>query len=162
MSQVHLEAGPLGEVTRSILGDAAFLLCDDVPPGTEPMAGRLAEATIRFVAPTSGQLTLRLPWPVALEAAANFLGTERDDPEAEEGALAAVGELLNMISGSALSAWFGANTEWSLGVPSTSVREGSLPSPSPRGEVVSFVVDEARIEIEAIEGGAGDDQGSHR
>lgn len=162
MSHVTLGAGPLGEVTRSILGDAAFLFCDAVPEGTGPLEGRLAEATIRFEAPTSGALTLRLPWTVALEAAANLLGTERDDPEAEEGALAAVGELLNMISGSALSAWFGANTQWVLGVPSTAMRVGSLPSPSPRGEVVAFVIDEARIEIEAIEGGLGDDQGPHR
>jgi hypothetical protein len=153
MSPVRLEAAPLGEVARSVLGDAAFLFCDDVPPGTGPLEGRLAEASISFQAPTSGHLTLRLPWPVALEAAANLLGTENDDPEAEASALAAVGELLNMISGSALSAWFGANTAWSLGVPVTSVRVGCLPSPAPRGAVVAYVVEDTRIELEAVEEG---------
>lgn len=162
MSQVRLEAAPLGEVTRSILGDAAFLFCDDVPEDAAPTDGPLAEATISFDAPTPGRITLRMPWSLALEAAANLLGTEQDDPEAEASALAAVGELLNMISGSALSAWFGPNTQWTLGVPSTSMKEGRLPSPTPRGEVVSYVIEDARIEVEAIEGGTRDDQGPHR
>lgn len=162
MSPVRLEAAPLGEVTRSILGDAAFLFCDEVPDGAAPTEGRIAEATIAFDAPTPGRITLRMPWPVALEAAANLLGTEQDDPEAEGSALAAVGELLNMISGSALSAWFGPNTQWTLGVPATSMKEGTLPSAAPRGDVVAYVIEDARIEVEAIEGGAGDDQGPHR
>ncbi len=162
MSQT-LSAEPLAQVTRSVLADAAFLFCDDVPDDAAPLEGRLAEATVTFTAPRSGRLTLRLPWAVACEAAANLLGADKDDPEADEGALSAVGELLNMISGSALAAWFGAATAWSLGVPVTSEREGRLPSAGPRGGVVSFVIDDARMEIEAIEtGGAGDDQGSRR
>jgi hypothetical protein len=157
-----LNAGPLGLVTKSVLGDAAFLFCDDLPADVGAQDGKLAEATISFEAPCPGRITLRLPWHVALEAAANLLGTEQDDPEAEESALAAVGELLNMISGSALSAWFGAGASWSLGVPVTTTREGQLPSPAPRGDVIGYVIDDARIEVEAIEGGAGDDQGPHR
>jgi len=162
MSQVHLTAGPLADVTRSVLGDAAFLFCDEVPEGAAPTEGKYAEARISFVAPTSGSIVLRVPWNIALEAAANLLGSEQDDPEVEADALSAVGELLNMISGSALSAWFGPNTQWTLGVPATSVKEGPLPSPAPRGDVAAYVIDEARIEVEAIEGGVGDDQGSHR
>ena len=157
-----LPPGPLGEVSKSILGDAAFLFCDDVPAGTAPLEGKLAEATISFEGPTPGRITLRLPWRVAMEAAANLLGTDAEDPEAEENALAAVGELLNMISGSALQRWFGGAATWSLGVPSTSARVGTLPSSSPRADVVEYVIDDARIEIEATEGGAGDDQGPHR
>ena len=156
-----LQAGPLGEVAKAVLGDAAFLFCDDVPASAGPMEGRLAEATIRFEGPTAGSITLRLPWQVAMEAAANLLGTELDDPEAEENALAAVGELLNMISGSALQRWFGASASWALGVPLTSAREGTLPSPPPRGEVVGYVIDDARIESKRVKE-APDDQGPHR
>lgn len=154
MSQVHLTAGPLADVTRSVLGDAAFLFCDEVPEGAGPTEGPYAEASLSFVAPTSGSIVLRVPWSVALEAAANLLGTEQDDPQVEADALAAVGELLNMISGAALSAWFGANTRWTLGVPATAVKDGPLPTPAPSGEVATFVIDDARIEVEAIEGGA--------
>ncbi len=161
MSQT-LKAEPLAAVARSVLADAAFLFCDDVPDDLGPSEGQLAEATITFDAPTPGRITLRLPWHVALEAAANLLGSDQDDPEVEESALAAVGELLNMISGSALKAWFGAETVWSLGMPVTSARAGRLPSAEPRGEVVGFVVDDARIELEAIETGAGHDQGPRR
>jgi CheY-specific phosphatase CheX len=146
-----LRAAPLGEVTRSVLGSAAFLFCDEVPPGTSATQGRIAEAAITFDAPCPGSITLRMPWNVALEAAANLLGTEKDDPDAEESALAAVGELLNMISGSVLKEWFGGATSWSLGVPALRERDGLLPSPEPAGEVVEFVVDEVRIEVEARE-----------
>jgi CheY-specific phosphatase CheX len=148
-----LSAQPLGEVTKLVLGTAAFLFCDDVPPGTGPVEGRLAEAVIGFTGPRDGRITLRMPWEVALEAAANLLGVEKDDPDAQESALAAVGELLNMISGSVLKEWFGAGAEWALGVPATSERAGRLPSVAPQGEVVGFVVDEARIEVEAAETG---------
>ncbi|MDP1829169.1 MAG: chemotaxis protein CheX [Archangium sp.] len=150
-----LSAGPLAEVTRSVLGDAAFLFCDEVPADAPLLEGRLAEATLFFEAPCSGHLTLRLPWSVALDAAANLLGTDRDDPEAEAGALAAAGELLNIITGSALQRWFGSSAVWSIGVPSTCERVGQLPSSSAAGALVAFVIDDARIEIEAIEGGRG-------
>ncbi len=161
MSQT-LTAGPLGEVTRAVLGNAAFLFCDEVPAGAAAHTGRLAEASITFDAPRPGRLTLRVPWSVAVEAAANLLGAERDDPEVEESALAAVGELLNMISGSALAQWFGAGARWSLDIPSTRARDGQLPSPAPEGEVIGFLVDDARIEIEAIATEGRDDQGPRR
>ena len=104
MSQT-LKAEPLAAVARSVLADAAFLFCDDVPADLGPGEGQLAEATITFDAPTPGRITLRLPWHVALEAAANLLGRDRGDPEVEESALDAASELLNMISGLALKAW---------------------------------------------------------
>lgn len=161
MSQ-NLRVEPLGEVTRSVLGTAAFLFCDDVPPGAGVAEGRIAEAAISFEAPCNGSIVLRMPWNVALEAAANLLGVEKEDPDASESALAAVGELLNMISGSVLKEWFGGGTSWALGVPATCERTGQLPSPAPAGEVVEFMVDEARIEVEARELGGGHDQGLDR
>lgn len=161
MNQVLL-AEPIGPVVRQVLEDAAFLFCDDVPEGAPATEGRFAEATIGFQAPRSGQLRLRLPWHVAREAAANLLGVEADDPEAEAQALAAAGELLNMISGAALQAWFGGETRWNLGNPTVEAREGSLPSATPAGEIVSFVIDDSFIELEAIESGAARDQGPDR
>ena len=150
------------EVTRTILGDAAFLFCDDVPADTQALEGRMAEATLEFEGPRRGRLTLRLPWSVACDAAANLLGMERDDPEAEAGALAAAGELLNMITGATLAGWFGGAASWEQGVPTMRERVGLLPSPAPTGELVGYLVDSERIEVEAIEEGVADDQGSHR
>ncbi|MBL8940932.1 MAG: hypothetical protein JNM69_40690 [Archangium sp.] len=160
MSQT-LRPAVLADVTRSVLGDAAFLFCDDAEDAGR-LAGRFAEATIAFEAPSPGQLSLRLPWPLAVEAAANLLGCERDDPDAGENALPAVAELLNMISGPALEAWFGASARWSLGVPSTRAYEGSLPTQAPTGELVGFVIDGARIELEVVETGAGHDSRADR
>lgn len=151
----------LAGVTRSVLGDAAFLFCDDADDA-QKLDGRFAEATIAFEAPSPGRVTLRLPWPLAVEAAANLLGCERDDPEADENALAAVGELLNMISGPALEAWFGAAAKWSLGVPAMRAYDGALPTQAPTGELVGFVVDGARIELEVVETGAGHDSRADR
>lgn len=151
----RLPPGPLAEVARGVLEEAAFLFCDDVPADAPPLEGRLAEATLGFEGPCAGRLTLRLPWAVAREAAANLLGTEPDDPQLESSALAAAGELLNMISGSALAAWFGAQASWALGVPSTHAVDGRLPTEGASGERVSFVVGEARIEVEVLELGGG-------
>lgn len=161
MNQVLL-AAPLAPVMRRVLEDAAFIFCDDAPADAPATHGRFAEAKIGFQASRSGELRLRLPWNVAREAAANLLGVEPDDPEADEQALAAAGELLNMISGVALQTWFGGATKWSLGNPTVEEREGRLPSAAPAGEVVSFVVDDAFIELEAIEMGVARDQGSDR
>lgn len=160
MSQT-LRPAVLAAVTRSVLGDAAFLFCDDAEDAAR-LSGKFAEATIAFDAPNPGRLSLRLPWPLAVEAAANLLGCEHDDPDADENAQAAVGELLNMISGPALEAWFGAAAKWSLGVPATRAYDGALPTQSPTGELVSFVVDGARIELEVVETGAADDPRTDR
>ncbi len=150
-----LTAEPLAAVTRSVLEEAAFLFCDDLPDDAAPQEGRLAEASITFTGPCAGRLTLRLPWAVAREAAANLLGTTPDDPELDESALSAVGELLNMISGSALEAWFGKTARWSLGVPAPRALDGSLPAASPGSAAAGFLVDDARVEIEAVETGGG-------
>ncbi|MER2559642.1 MAG: chemotaxis protein CheX [Myxococcaceae bacterium] len=160
MSQT-LRPAQLAEVTRSVLGDAAFLFCDDADDAGR-LDGRFAEATIEFDAPSPGRLALRLPWPLAVEAAANLLGCEREDPDADANALAAVGELLNMISGPALEAWFGASAKWALGVPATRGYDGALPTQAPTGELVGFVVDGARIELEVVETGAGHDSRADR
>jgi hypothetical protein len=144
-----LSAQALGGVTRSVLETAAFLFCDDVPAGMTAQEGTVIEATIAFQAARSGRIILRLPAQVGLEAAANLLGIEPDDPEAAESARAAAGELLNMISGSALKAWFGGEATWSLGVPATVELTARLPSGNP--EAVAFLVDEFPIEVEAVE-----------
>ncbi|MBM4780444.1 MAG: chemotaxis protein CheX [Archangiaceae bacterium] len=160
MSQT-LRPSLLAGVTRAVLGDAAFLFCDDADDAAK-LAGRFAEATIAFDAPCPGRVTLRLPWPLAVEAAANLLGCERDDPDADQNALPAAAELLNMISGPALEAWFGASAKWALGVPSTRAYEGTLPTQAPTGELVGFVVDGARIELEVVETGASHDSRADR
>ncbi|MFZ5441110.1 MAG: chemotaxis protein CheX [Myxococcota bacterium] len=148
-----LTAEPLAEVTRTVLEEASFLFCDALAPDAEPWRGRIAEATLSFEGPCDGALTLRLPWALAREAAANLLGCEPDDPELDASALAAAGELLNMISGSALAAWFGAGARWTLGVPSTRALEGELPSTTGGDARVAFAVDAAPLEIEAVERG---------
>ena len=139
----------LAGVTRSVLETAVFLFCDEVPVSAEPLGGEVIEAVIRFEAPTSGQLCLRFPRSLGRDAAANLLGVERDDPDAEEGASAAVAELLNMVCGAALEAWFGAQARWALGVPVTTEFTGRLPTGRP--ESVAFVVDETPVEIEVTE-----------
>ena len=144
-----LDPAALGGVTRSVLETAAFLFCDDVPAGMESQQGEVIEASIAFQAATSGRIVLRLPFKVGLEAAANLLGIEADDPEAADSARAAVAELLNMISGSALKAWFGGEARWSLGVPATVELTGRLPSGRPGA--MAYLVDDYPIEVEAVE-----------
>jgi hypothetical protein len=106
----------LEDVARRILEEAAFLFSDDA---TDSLCfeGPVIEALLEFLGPAQGTLHLRLAENLACEAAANLLGTEPDDPEAQAGASLAVGELLNMIGGHLMIAWLGATAQTSLGTP---------------------------------------------
>lgn len=143
-----LDAAALEQVTRTVLETAVFLFCDRPTGVPEPHQGDVIEAVIRFDAPVSGRIALRLPHHLGLEAAANLLGVEPDDPDAQDGARAAVAELLNMVSGAALKEWFGASATWALGVPATTEVAGRLPSG--RLGAIVLLVDEAPLEIEVM------------
>lgn len=61
--------------------------------------GEVMRARMGFSGPATGMVTMLVPFELAVEMAANALGTETSDPMAHDAAGDMVGELLNMTTG---------------------------------------------------------------
>jgi hypothetical protein len=109
-------AALLTDVLGNVLQDSAFMF---VEPSDEPAewGDRVFTASLTFESERSGTLRLNMAVPVGVELAANMLGTEVDDPEAEENGRAAVSEVLNVIGGSFVTRYFGTKVATQLGIP---------------------------------------------
>jgi chemotaxis protein CheY-P-specific phosphatase CheC len=106
----------LTDVLGTVLQDSAFMF---VEPSEEPpeWGEKVFTASLTFESERSGTLRLNMAVPVGVELAANMLGTEIDDPEAEENGRAAVSEVLNVIGGSFVTRFFGTKVATQLGIP---------------------------------------------
>lgn len=107
-------------VFREVLERQAFLFAE---PGEEGSPGP-AEAegvvlSLAFSGPVRGRLDLSLPRGLAVEIAANVLGTEPDDPEAGARAVDACRELLNVTCGNLVTALWGEGPVFDLAIPET-------------------------------------------
>lgn len=139
----------LGDVARRTLEEAAFLFSDEAPSGLA-LEAPVIEGTLPFVGTVRGTLALRMPEALAVEAAANLLGTEPDDADAKENAAAAVGELLNMLSGRLMPLWFGGETQCSLGTPTVVTHDEWTGPGSPATVTAAFLAGEgALVEVAA-------------
>jgi hypothetical protein len=112
------EATPelLTEILGSVLQDSAFMF---VEPAEEPAgwADQVFAATLAFESVRGGTLRLTMAVPVGVELAANMLGTDATDPEAEANGRAAVSEILNVIGGAFVTRYFGTKVPSQLGLP---------------------------------------------
>lgn len=106
----------LTDIVGTVLQDSAFMF---VEPAEEPIqwGERVFAATLAFESVRSGTLRLTMAVPVGVELAANMLGTEPSDPEAEENGRAAVSEILNVIGGAFVTRFFGTKVPSQLGLP---------------------------------------------
>ena len=112
----------LFEVCRTIFEDAAFTFVDmpdetgAIDPGMTLDSGDIA-AEVDFAGPFNGLLAVSTCSKMAVNAAANMLGVDEDDPSAGEKKSDALCELLNMICGNFLPAVAGAEPEFRIGSP---------------------------------------------
>jgi hypothetical protein len=106
----------LTDILGSVLQDSAFMF---VEPTEEPVewGDKVYTATLAFESVRGGTLRLSMAVPVGVELAANMLGTEPDDPEAEENGRAAMSEVLNVIGGAFVTRFFGTKVPSQLGIP---------------------------------------------
>ncbi len=106
----------LTDILGTVLQDSAFMF---VEPAEEPAewGEKVFAATLAFESVKGGVLRLTMALPVGVELAANMLGTEIDDPEAEENGRAAVSEILNVIGGAFVTRFFGTKVPSQLGLP---------------------------------------------
>lgn len=106
----------LTDILGTVLQDSAFMF---VEPAEEPAewGEKVFTATLAFESVKGGMLRLTMALPVGVELAANMLGTELDDPEAEENGRAAVSEILNVLGGAFVTRYFGTKVPSQLGLP---------------------------------------------
>jgi hypothetical protein len=107
----------LAEVLSSVLEEAAFFMIEPEPV-PETFDGEVFCATIDFEAVRGGQLRLTASRNLARNLAANMLGIDANDPEADEQGRNALGEILNVLGGAFVTRHFGTKTPFQLGLPS--------------------------------------------
>lgn len=108
----------LQEVAISVLEDAAFVF-----PEPAESSGSWPEvaARISFHGEDEGQVALAVDADLAREIAANLLGLDTGDGEAEGMRQAAIAELLNIVAGALVARAFGTRTRTRLWVPGEGV-----------------------------------------
>jgi CheY-specific phosphatase CheX len=106
----------LGEVLSSVLEEAAFFM---IEPEAAPhdYDGEVFSATIDFEAVRGGQLRLTASRNLARNLAANMLGIDPNDAEADEQGRNALGEILNVLGGAFITRHFGTKVPFQLGLP---------------------------------------------
>ena len=107
----------LAEVACRVLEDCAFLFLESADAADDADVGNAIASSIAISAEQAHVLKLVASRPLLVEAAANMLGTESDDPEASGAAEQVIGELLNVVAGSLVARLFGTAAEVGLGIP---------------------------------------------
>ncbi len=108
----------LRRTVMDTLEDAAFIFtepADDAPP--EWTEDTILRAELPFSGEAAGSLIIGSSSEPTVELAANLLGIEPDDEDAQAMRADALGEILNIIGGIIIEAWFGTEADVQLGVP---------------------------------------------
>jgi CheY-specific phosphatase CheX len=107
----------LAAIVAEVLGDLAFLIADTAPPA-ETTGTIWLQGDVRYDGAESGRLTCWCTRQFAIQLAANLLGTDPDDAEALTDAEDALQELLNVLCGNLVTAWYGDTAVFNLSIPS--------------------------------------------
>lgn len=141
-----LPSARLEAVARRVLEEAAFVLA--TPTARQPeWPAEVVEVELAFDGPATGVLRLRSTPRFGAEVAANLMGLESGDAEADRHAEGALAELLNIIAGALLADVYGTGRVVRIGIPA--VRAGP-PGGSLGAEVIGLRGDDVHpIELAA-------------
>lgn len=116
MIATHKDAA--GQALCETLSRLAFLFADPQDPDTPPAEPKTSlKARLAFKGSVQGTLEMALPSPLGTEIAANILGCEPDDEEAEKASVDSVKEVLNVMCGQILPQLFGEDKLFDLTAP---------------------------------------------
>lgn len=108
----------LTTIFSDVLANLAFMFNDDEP--SEPAGGEVwMETTISYHGSESGSLRLSCPTEFAALLAANLLGIDPQDRDAETKAEDAVKEFMNIVCGQLITTWYGSEQVFDLTIPQT-------------------------------------------
>ncbi len=134
------------------LEEAAFIfteLADEPPPGWPP-ADTIMEARLGFEGDKNGMMMIAATNEPIAELAANLLGTSPEDTDAISKQSDAFGEILNIIGGALLDAWFGNEADVRLQIPKVQkLKVGEYEKELDRSSVRASLVTEDGHRIDA-------------
>jgi len=108
----------LTTVFSDVLGDLAFMFSDGDEIDPSP-ATLWLETTIGYKGPATGMLKLWCPSEFGVLLAANLLGIDPEDDDAESKAPDAVREFMNIVCGQFVTAVHGTESVFDLTIPAT-------------------------------------------
>jgi CheY-specific phosphatase CheX len=112
----QLKPATLATIFSEVLANLAFMFTEEEP--TEPAAaGRWLEASISYHGAIDGTLRLRCTTDFTVLLAANLLGIDPQDDDAQTEALDAVKELMNVLCGQFVTAVHGEEHVFNLSIP---------------------------------------------
>ncbi|MFO0580787.1 MAG: chemotaxis protein CheX [Anaeromyxobacter sp.] len=110
----------LADVLGSVLQDSAFIFAEPVDE-PEPFAAEVFAAELAFDSVRGGVLRLVTTPRGCVEIAANMLGLDASEAEAQDQARSALAEVLNVVGGAFVTRFFGTKVPSQLGLPATQV-----------------------------------------
>lgn len=106
----------LTTVVTDVLGDLAFMVTDDeapeLPAGTVWLLGE-----VRYSGPRAGVLRCWCTRDFATQLAANLLGIEPREGEAQVAAEDSVREFMNVLCGQLVTTWYGTESVFNVSIP---------------------------------------------
>jgi hypothetical protein len=106
----------LREIFSDTLANLAFMFVDDEQVDPDPHEDWF-QTTIRYKGPGSGQLGLICPRSFTTALAANLLGVNPEDRQANSKAIDAVKELMNILCGQLVTQVYGSDVLFNLSIP---------------------------------------------
>ena len=112
----RLDEEILQRVVMQVLEECAFL-CTEPSPAALSRSDPVTRVTLEFSGPRAGRVELHAGQALALTLAADMLGVDADDADAERLADGALAEVTNVIAGSLVASVFGTDCLVELGIP---------------------------------------------
>ncbi|HNQ23851.1 MAG TPA: chemotaxis protein CheX [Phycisphaerae bacterium] len=114
--QQQQQTATLTTVFSEVLANLAFMFTD-TEPGEPVLEGEWLETMISYHGPYQGTLRLRCTRAFTVLLAANLLGIDPDDDEAEHGADDAAKEFMNIVCGQLVTTLHGTDPVFNLSIP---------------------------------------------
>ena len=119
----------LAMLVGEVLGNLAFMVSDDEPAELLPGAVWL-QCEVGYQGPVGGTLRCWCTRDFAIQLAANLLGIEPDEGDAQASAEDACREFMNVLCGHLVTAWHGNEAIFNLSIP---IVKECLETPQPPG-----------------------------
>lgn len=145
-----VDQAKLNQVFIQVLEQTAFMFGDPAEKDElEPETDRFVKTVMTFNGPIQGQLCLIVPENMLPELAANVLGTDPDDEQAESHARDSLKELLNVVCGQSLTSLVDTKVIFDLGIPvDETVDESEWQRAIDSSSTQGFVVDDYPMLLE--------------
>lgn len=142
MTQQQQKIATLATIFSEVLADLAFMFTEEDQSDAEPGSDWI-ETSIGYRGSDCGQLRFRCPAKFCTNLAANLLGVDPDDADAECQSRDAVKEFMNVVCGHFVTSMYGTEKVFNLTIPETT------PLPEPPDLAVS---DGERVSTMTVDG----------